>query len=70
MVVARRKRTHRKGVSLLARLWKGSMPSLEFVDLTGNPYDPADEIDCEQHVALTWRCGVDRETEELIDSAP
>jgi hypothetical protein len=59
-----------KGVSRLARLWKTPMPSLEFVDLAGNPYDPEDEIDYDQHVALTWRRGAGRETEELLDSAP
>jgi hypothetical protein len=59
-----------KGVLELARIWRETMPLLEFVELAGNPYDPEDEIDYDQDVALTWRRGAGGETEELLGMAP
>jgi hypothetical protein len=46
-----------QGVRRLAEIATAQMPALYFVDFAGNQYDPMDEIDFDQHVALTWRRG-------------
>jgi hypothetical protein len=46
-----------QGVRRLAEIAASQLPALYFVDLAGNRYDPMDEIDFDQHVALTWRRG-------------
>jgi hypothetical protein len=54
-------------VERLGSFWRKSLPALEFVELTGNRYDPADEIDYDQQVALSWRRGGDSRFDIELD---
>ncbi len=45
----------RDGIALLAQSWTERTPALEFVDLMGNEFDPAHELEYDQDVVLRWR---------------
>jgi hypothetical protein len=46
--------THR-GVGRIAARWTEQMPALEYVDLLGNEFDPANQVEYDQDVVLRWR---------------
>lgn len=44
-----------RGVGTFARSWKERAPQLEYVDLLGNEFDPANQVEYDQDVVLRWR---------------
>jgi hypothetical protein len=58
-----------RGVFQFTDTWRESMPLLEFIELEGNQYDPYNEIEYDQDVALAWRRD-GPEMEALVNRAP
>ncbi len=48
-------RLTRFGVFQIARKWTERTPALEYVDLLGNQFDPANQVEYDQDVVLRWR---------------
>jgi hypothetical protein len=44
-----------RGVGRIAASWTNRMPVLEYVDLLGNEFDPANQVEYDQDVVLRWR---------------
>jgi hypothetical protein len=59
-------RLTRLGVGRIAERWTDQTPALEYVDLLGNKFDPANQVEYDQDVVLRWRGeAVDEMEDEL-----
>lgn len=63
-------RLTRRGVGRIAERWSDRTPVLEYVDLLGNEFDPANQVEYDQDVVLGWRGEAVLAMERELELAP